>query len=314
MKKLLIVIFIMIQSIIIYGKDFLEKPPIEVRIKLLRQVYRIKQEIPVYVYIVNKGNKTLKINLSKHIFQNFAFRIRNLKNIAVKYSDNFFLYRMKNRYNVSGQRLVTLKPKEHFGRVIDIEKLFRLVEPDHYEITGYFFQNPARSNVDRRVASNSLRFILRPPRRVDHLVKKMNTKRQVYMGQKLTPGETVSFTINSKMRRDWQAYFRYIDVLKLIGIFNNYSNRYGTASFMNKRKVLADFKVFLKDFPAKTIVKFFVKRITINRDKLTLGEDAEVLCNIVYKKNRLIERKDYYFFLYKKFDRWFIYKYYVVNK
>ena len=314
MKRFLYTIFSLLISVTALQADFLEKPVIRTHITLLKQVYRINEPVLVYFTVINTGNKPVTIHLSRDLHRNFAFRVSTLQNIRIKQRDDYFLKIMEARSRDIKGRPLTLQPGERFGRTIDIASRLRLTTPNHYRLTGYFFLQPKRTEQDTKYSSNNIRFILKPPLAVARIIKRHQRLKRKYIGKRLSAAETVDFTIRAKRKQDWINYFRFMDLHKLVNVFSVYSKQYAITPFTRKYKVIHKFKEYLKVFPAKKIIRFFVKRVVITRDQLTMGENAQVECRIIYKKDRLKERKLYYFSLYRKMDRWYIYKYYVVNK
>jgi len=314
MKSILFAVLLLILSVnFSFSKDNIANP-FFVEIRLMREVYRMNRGLLVYVSVINRSNKKVEIEVGKQLFHNFRFRVTTLKNIEVKKRKSYLLDLIRDSSKISETRKIILAPNERYGTVIDIGKRFRLNNPERYRISCKFYRTPYRSVYDEAFLSNSMRFSLKPPAVIVQAVDKWRDRNVKKLWNRLTPGETVDFVLNSRRAGRWTEYFRYMDLNKLINIFDIYKKRYDAIAIDKKGSVMRDFRDFLKTFPAKQIKSHFVKKVIVLKDEKTLNKTAEVECRIVYKKKRLIEHKTYFFSLYKEFDKWYIYKYYVVNR
>lgn len=292
--------------------DFLEPPRLEAQIRLLRQVYRIHEAVPVRFTVINKGTRPVTLHLAKKTYRSFRFRVRSLQNIPVKLRKEFQLRILAERASEPRSRTLVLHPGERYGRVINLAARHRLVRPRHYEITGYFYLKPMRSEQDPAFTSNRVRFILKPPLPVEHLVRKQRRKSRIERLRRRSPMDTVRFTIRSKMAREWDNYFKYIDLPRLIDVFGQFRERYRAASVNQRVAIIEEFKQYMKTYPSERILGFFVSEATVKKDEKSHEEEATVKCRITYKNRKgLVEKKMYHFSLYQRMDRWFIYRYWV---
>lgn len=289
-------------------------PGLRVQIDLLQRSYYINEPIQVRVLLVNESDRPVRFDLGRHLFQNYTFRVRDLRNTTVRERESFQLEKYAARQDLAPGRVLTIGPGERFGREIDITDWFRLVEPGTYEVTGYFFLRPVRSPVDWRYESNSKRFDLQPPRDVALAVQQEAVRHDEGEVKRLSAGETVDYLITAKRRSDWKAYFRFLDLERLIMVFTQFRTRYLAAEIAERGAVMEEFKRYLQVFPSEYIEHHFVKHVSLTRDEKSLNETARVECLIVYKTGLLVERKMYHFSLYRKLDRWYVSSYYVINK
>ena len=297
------------------SQDLLQEVPgLRVQIDLNQRTYYINEPVPVRVLVINDSTQPVQFDLGRHLFQNYNFRVRSLNNVGVRERESFQLEQLASRQDLAPGRSITIAPGERFGREIDVSSWLRLVEPGTYEVTGYFLLRPRRSPVDWRYASNSKRFVLQPPRDVAVAMRDERARREDRDGKRLSAGETVDYIIAAKRRSDWNAYFRFLDLERLIMVFTRFRTRYVAAEMAERGTVMEDFRRYLRVFPAEHIEHHFVKNVSLTRDEETLNETAKVECLIVYKTGLLVERKTYHFSLYRKLDRWYVSSYYVINK
>ena len=241
--------------------QFLNEPGLEARIRLLHQVYRINGQIPVYFTVINSGPKPVTIWPSQFLYRNFQFRVRTLRNVHVRHRDDFYLKIRDMRSGEALDRPVKLMPGERYGRILNIASRFNLTVPGHFEVTGYFYAHPMRSGSDFRIISNRCRFILKPPVAVARAVSRYNKERKKYLERKLSPSDTVEFMLRARKLRDWEGYYRYMDLLELLKVYPDYKKRYDNAPFAGKQQVLRDFRLHLRSFPVGKLESFFCREI-----------------------------------------------------
>jgi hypothetical protein len=289
-------------------------PSLVTRIRLLNERYRIGEPLEVHVSVENTGNHPVTITLSRFLHRNFEFRVRSLANLPVKPRTDFLLESDRESTSPDSGRPLTLLPGEKFGRVIDAAAWLDLVNSDRYEITGYFYARPKRSPLDAHLASNSLRFRLDPPEPVLAAIAAGRKQKIARDNRVLSPSETVDAMIEAKQRRDWSGYFRHIDLVRLIQTsFPAYRERYQAAPFSRRQEIVDEFREFLKSYPAETLERHFTSQAILRRDEETLNETAEVTSRIEYRTGELLEKKLYYFSLYRKQGRWYVSRYSVQN-
>ena len=314
MKRMVVVLLVYIIPAGM-SSQLLKAPGLEARIRLLHQVYRINGEIPVYFTVINSGPRPLTIHPSLFLYRNFQFRVRTFKNVHVRHRESYYLKIRDMRRDEALDRPIKLMPGERYGRVLNLAERFNLVRPGHYEVTGYFLVHPMRTGSDFRIDSNRSRFILKPPLPVVRAVARYNRARKKYLDRQLSPSDTVEFMLRSRKVQDWEGFYMYMDLLELLKIYPDFEKRYTRAPFAEKQAVLRDFRLHLRKFPAGRLESFFAGKSVVTKDEMTGISTAEVTCRIVYReRKRLLVRRMYYFSLHRKFDRWFIYKFYVVRR
>jgi hypothetical protein len=296
------------------GYPVYSPPRLSVQVTLLQQTYYINEPLHVHFLVINEGAEPVRFNLAEQIFLNFGFRVRSLQDINVRERDTWELHKLAARQEIDVTRNITLSPGERYGRVIDAAEWLRLVDPGVYELTGYFWMFPQRSNLDYRYESNRKRFLLEPPRDVAQAIAQEAETRSEREVKRMSADETVDYIITAKRQGDWDEYFRFMDLTRLINVFTQFRTRYVAADTSARGEVMQDFREFLRVFPSEHIEHHFVQNVTVTRDEETLNERARVECLIVYRTGQLVERKIYHFSLYRKLDRWYVESYYVVNR
>ena len=291
----------------------LRAPRLQVQVDLLQQTYYINEPVPVYVTVVNESPEAVRFSLAEHIFLNFDFRVRTLRDMQVRERESWQLHKLAVRQEIDAERHVTLAPGERFGRVIDVAEWLRLVEPGVYELVGYFWMYPQRSNLDSRYESNRKRFLLEAPRDVAQAIAVEKAEQSERVLKRMSADETVDYIITAKRNGEWNEYFRFMDLPRLVNVFHQYRDRYAAASITAREELMQEFRMYLRDFPSERIEHHFVRSVSVTRDEETLHEKAKVECLIVYRTGQLVERKIYNFSLYRKLDRWYVESYYVIN-
>ena len=314
-RRFLFALVVCILPLRLFAEYAVFQPPrLQVQLDLLQQSYYINEAIPVHVTVVNGSSEAVRFNLAEQLFLNFDFRVRTLQDMQIKERDSWQLHKLASRQAVDATRDITLAPGERFGRIIDIAEWLRLVEPGVYELTGYFWIYPQRSDVDYRYESNRKRFHLQAPRDVAQAITIEREERALREIKRMSADETVDYIITAKRRGEWDEYFRFMDLTRLINVFHQFRERYIAADLAARNGVMNDFRNYLRVFPSEHIDHHFVQSVTVTRDPETLNESARVECLIVYRTGQLVERKLYHFSLYRKLDSWYVESYYVVNR
>ena len=120
--------------------------------------------------------------------------------------------------------------------------------------------------------------------------------------------KTIEYMLTCKQKRRLGRFFKIYDAEKLIVQFPSYQARYQKVAPSKRFVVVNEFKEYLKNYLESEMVDFDVYQL--KKQKLL----ANVYCTINYKNNGVTSYKKYLFYLYKKNNKWFMYKYKVNNQ
>ena len=177
---------------------------------------------------------------------NFSFVVKNLQNQIIGQRNSFYLYKLSNTENRS-YRTVTLAPGDIYGKTIDIRKLFMLDDVGYYIIKGVFYPVPFGFHDVNDYPSNRIKIQIRYNARrmaaVRHLVAQQKRELEVVR----SPYDTVAFLLNAKMKKNWEHFFHYIDLDRLIEIYPDYHAEYLKVGLSKRKAVLSKFRSYLKN-------------------------------------------------------------------
>ncbi len=286
--------------------DETQRYNMRVFIKVHKVVYEQQEPVFVRFFVKNQERKAIDLKIAKMNFLNFSFSVKNLKNQMIGERNNFYLYKQRNSDN-RNYRTIRLAPGDIYGKTIDISKLFRLDKTGYYIVQGYFYPVPYGFHDVNHYPSNKIRIQIRYGTRRLRVAREIKKKMRRELEKQRSPYETIEFILKSKLKKNWEHFFRYIDLDRLIEIYPDYYKRYKDVRPSKRQALIKKFKDYLKKYLEEQMVSFEVYRTIINRD------DAKVYANIIYRYRGSKFKKRYVFSLYKRGKHWYLYYYYVMN-
>lgn len=278
---------------------------IKVELQFYTQTYRLNEPIPVIVNVINMGGSRFAFEVSSRIYQTFFFEIRTPLNEKIVIKD-LFQVEMEENYSTSEDfRPMALEPGESFSRQIDITQWFDVREAGYYYIRGFFYPNP--DDMTYRVESVNYKILVKPPLVVEQDLVQQEQERQQRFEEmkKLPPYDVVADLIDAKMKKDWERFLFHIDAERLMMSFDNYAAEYQNARTGRHRlDLIEEFKDNLTRYWQDTILSYKVVRSEIEQD------EAEVICDVVYKVRSLSYTLEYTFNLYRNHEgQWLVHNY-----
>jgi len=171
----------------------------------------------------------------------------------------------------------------------------------------------AGSENDAKIVSNQLTINLRPGDiEEDYIVelKSLEDEKRLF-AEKKSPDEVVRYVLDARMKGEWEKFFLYIELEKLIQWNNIFNSRYRKADIERKKEILTEYKEYLKQNSIDEI-SYLPHGYKIMRTEYTEGK-AKVETIVEYKYIDYIEKKYYTYFLFKKGSVWYIESYEVMN-
>ncbi len=275
-------------------------------IKVHKVIYEQQEPVFIRFFVKNQERKNIDLKIAAMDFLNFTFTVKNLKNQMIGERNTFYLYKRRNSDN-RNYRTIRLAPGDIYGKTIDISKLFRLDKIGYYIIQGYFYPVPYGFHDINHYPSNKIRIQIRYGKRRMRVARELKKRMMHDLQRKRSPYETIEFILNSKLRKNWKHFFRYIDLDRLIEIYPDYYKQYRDVRPSKRIAVLNKFKEYLKNYLEEQMVAHEVYRTIINR------EDAKVFTNIIYRYRGSKFKKRYVFRLYRRGKYWYLYHFYVMN-
>lgn len=301
-----IAVFTLVFSTMLYSQSTQD---IKVELQFYTQTYRLNEPIPVVVNVMNAGTSRFTFQVSSRIYQTFFFEIRTPANERIDVKDDFQVEMRENYSTSEDYRPMSLESGESFSRQIDITQWFDVRETGYYYIKGYFYPNPDDTN--NFVESVNYKILVKPPLIVEQQVVAAEQQQQQRYDElkKLPPYDAIADMIDAKMKKDWDRFLFHIDAERLIMTFQNYAAEYSNARTGRLRlDLIEDFKDYLTKHWQDTILSYQVKRSEIE------GDEAKVICDVVYKVRTLSYTLEYTFDLYRNHEGQWLVQGYVTHR
>ncbi len=133
------------------------------------------------------------------------------------------------------------------------------------------------------------------------------------VAEKKSPPEVIQYTLDARMKMEWEKFFLYIDIEELIKTNYIFKDRFMKSDSEVKIEILKQYKEYLKKNTVDDI-SFLPHHYKIARADYSPIEGKGKVDVIVYFKHlEFTEQVFYTYFLHKKGDRWLIRSYETMN-
>ncbi|HBD93542.1 MAG: hypothetical protein A2015_06700 [Spirochaetes bacterium GWF1_31_7] len=276
------------------------------------KIFKINDSIYIDIEIKNKSNKPSAVLIADDKRYTFDFELVSLQNKPVGYNkdySNFF-----NRVQPIFNSMIRLNKDEGFTYRVLLNDYYDIDTSGQYYIRAVF--HPALKLSENNVnvmKSNYLTINVRPESINDRYIveqKEAEMERMLF-AEKKAPDEVIEYMLNARMKSEWEKYFLYIDVSKMILTNSKFKDKYRKADSERQSKIIEEYKEYLKQ---NTIDEMSYIPILFNivKTEYSTGE-AKVEAILKFKQYDFIEDKYYTYFLNKKDDKWFVTSYTVLN-
>lgn len=315
MNKITITFIMLILSISINAveNNSLSYEDLSVNIRFSEpKIYKVNDKVYIDIEVKNRSGKPSSILVADDKRYTFDFELVSLQNKPVGHSreySNFF-----NRVQPIFNSMVRLNNNEGFT--------YRLLLNDYFDInmTGQYFIraifHPAlklNNTQTNTVKSNYLTINIRPESIEDrYIVERKEVERErLLFAEKKAPDEVIEYMINARMKSEWEKFFLYIDLSKMILTNSRFRERYLRADSERQARIIEEYKEYMKQ---NTIDEISLVPVHFNiiKTEYSAGE-AKVEAVLRFKQYDFMEDKYYTYFLDKKDDKWFVTSYTVLN-
>lgn len=286
---------------------------ISVKIELANpKIYLQNDEIFINVKIFNTSNDPTSCIIADDKRFSFDFQMVTMQNRALEHSKEYIIsfHKVQPVFNSH----IRLAPGEGY--------IYKARLNDYYDLnrTGQFFVRSLyypdlklnNSNMDS-VSSNQLSINIRPEGIKEMVLEEKETveiEKKLFV-TKRPPDEIVDFMLNARMNKEWEKFFLYLDLEKLILTNYNFRQKYMKSDVETQKELIKQYKEYLK---RNTIdeISFMPHSFNIIKTEYTEGRGKVEVVNS-FKYMDYIEEKYYTYFLNKKGNIWYIYSYEVLN-
>lgn len=272
------------------------------------------ESITFDIIIKNISEEPIDLVLSDALYDNFNFEVRTLQNQVVDKKD-FWQILIRDAQLGSNDdlnyRTLTLFPDEQYAKTIHLNEFYQLNEEGGYIIRADFYPSPRFSHEVNPIAVSTAQINIRESDQVMAADRIRAIQLQEEEELVLTPQDTIEFMLRSKMMGDWDNYFKYIDLNRLIqsNDFIEYQERYLSRPPSERPYVIDEFKQYLKTYLSEDIESFEIFRTVIEPDLALVYCDIHYSFVANYELRQVRLTREYTFKLYKKNNRWFVYSF-----
>lgn len=284
-----------------------------VKIELAQpKIFLQGDEIYINVKIFNSTKDETACIIADDKKFSFDFQMVTLQNRVIEHSNEYIIsfHRVQPVFNSS----VRLSPGEGY--------IYKARLNDYYDTnrSGQFFINCMyfpRLKMDGdnndTIMSNQLSINIRPEKAKEMAIQEREEveKEKKLFVTKRSPDEVVDFMLKARMKSEWEKFFLYMDLEKLILTNNLFKDKYVRADVEKQKEFIEQYKQYLMKNTVNDI-SYLPHAFKIVKTEYTDGRGKVEVINS-FKYIDYVEDKYYTYFLYKKGDIWYVYSYEVLN-
>lgn len=277
-----------------------------------KQIYYPESDIMLKLMIRNNSSRTYRFKLADQRVFNLGFDVRTLQNMVLSPSDKFIIETTSNQPRL--YREISLEPGEEFSFYTDLNEYVAIPRAGTYIVTLHFYPELKRDHSHEFLSSNQLTLSVRPS--VDE-VKKITDRIEEKTGEILRhedmpPDKVVSYTLNARQKGQWDKFFLYLDIERLLRKDDARERQYLRLNEEGRKRMLEEFKEDLRNQVVDTDIVVVPNEFEILSTAYTPSEGSvQVLERFRYPDYTEIKRYTYY--VRREDDIWYIYDYDVRN-
>ncbi|MCS7204080.1 MAG: hypothetical protein NZ853_00110 [Leptospiraceae bacterium] len=236
------------------------------QIQTERNLYQANELIPVSFQIQNQGFLSFRFYVNQKFTESFYIEIldANGKEIqeqveVLNHPDFEITSLQKNLVeNLNGNPVkeILLHPNEIFTKTFYIKNL----PVGEYRIVGYFIPYSYDENYKsqlRFVSKNRITLTITEEQSVFRFVDDQEIPKEAIP----SPDEVVYLFLMAEYYKNWDNYFKYIELQDFILSYELFERDYRRADIKTKQNLLNEFKNFLKNQPIDPIIRFQIKEV-----------------------------------------------------
>lgn len=317
MKKNILFILIFFVIFILQTQSLLSQDKSDSEIKVYidfsyPKIYNQNDEIYITIRLFNNSNKDKPLIVARDKRYSFDFEIVSMQNKKLNHSKDYIIsfHQAQPIFN----SYIVLAPYEGYIFEARLNDFFDLDITGQFYLKCFYYPNLKLSQSDSiYIESNQLTLNMRPYAAKEAIIQEkidVEKEKKLFV-TKRSPDEVVSYMLDSRMNREWEKYFLYLDMENLILTNNDFRQRYLRADVERQREIINEYKEYLKKDRVNDISYLPVK-YEILKTEYTAGR-AKVEALIYVKYEDYLDKKYYTYFLTKKGNIWYVSSYEVLN-
>ena len=320
MKKILISIFCIIQSLFIFAQNMTEsvsKADVSIRFYDRRVYYPgsgASEPIFVHISITNNKSETLRFKLADDRSFSIDFGIINSKNRQLQHTAEWMRKRNTNRQIYF--REITLEPGETYSFIENIKDYIEINEPGIFLVNSLFFPELKRysDNSEAHVISNKLSLEIKPAPSAAALgsLPVSPLSGEILQAKPIPPDQVISYLLTARQKSLWEQFFLYMDLEKMISRDPSRNRRFKAESEAGRMEMVEVYKHELSQERVDKDIAVIPVEFKIEHTGYT-DTKAEVKVIEWFEYSNFREKKRFTYFLASKDGIWTVYDYIVEN-
>jgi hypothetical protein len=233
-----------------FNENFIELQG-KATIQLSKMAFKEGEDIFLDFTIKNYGNEPIRIFPTLLDLKTYQFSIHDENDESLVAKDIYKIHdqKLKRRntvINFDGDTVkeIIIHRGEAYQKRFNLSQYFEFHPGKKYYITGYFYPNYIEdTNTFLKSENHSIFFI--EPKKKELRPKKFETAQTESEG--LTPEETIHLFLSAEMKKNWNNYFKFIDLEEFIHAYNRYSKEYAGSDAQYKQLIMEEFKNHLME-------------------------------------------------------------------
>jgi hypothetical protein len=272
-----------------------------------KRIYYAGDQVRVEATVTNASGASYRFKVADSKAWSFDFEVATPTMDRLAHSDEFTIDRSSNQPVFF--REVSLEPGEQFGLVLELDSFVKLEDPGVFTVRALFYPELYRGSSPPSVASNTLSLALRPQAETPEEKARIDTE----TGMPLTradvpPDQVVSATIAARQKSQWDKFFLYLDLERLLRQNPDRDRAFRRASEEERSRQLAQYR---KDLMAQVVdQEVLLRPSSFEIQKTTYTpEEAQVIVRAAFTHTDYTEWKRYTYHLRRVANTWLIASY-----
>lgn len=303
---IIIMFFLILSSSILSSQTSYNYDDLIYKVNINKNVFEVNEPIEINNVIENLGVEAIGIEVSDISTLNYDYVVYMLNGRVIEKSMKFYENKERTIEQLNIPRKEILYPEEQYGQIVNLNQYYDNLEPGRYILEPIFFPLTNMGDSYPHIKGKKLQIQIVPIPYKGELEPGLETSLKQY-----TPFssafDTIDFVLDAKLKSDWDAFFAYFDLSKIISLFNKWYIRYNDLPKSKRDELLEEFKEYLRENFEKSMMSYDVVRSF--RDKT----GAIVIAEIYRMQNSVVFTTRYTFYLEKRKDFWIIVNYELTN-
>jgi len=286
------------------------EPGVEFNIRFLdRKIFYVESD-PIFVQITinNKSPSTYRFKLADERVFSLDFDIRTMTNLRLSDADN--LIRKRTQYQQIYFREIAIDSGESFSFIENLRDYVKIIQPGSYRVKALVFPELFKSSAFV-FESNYLALNLRPSAipGPDGIPLEMDVATgAVLVRQPIPPDEVVSYMITARQQSQWERFFLYLDIEKMISREASQKQRWNSENEEGRRNMIKEYRKNLQNSVIDGDINVIPSSFMIERTEYNNNEGTVTVLTR-FRYSNFTELRRYTYYLERKDDIWKIVNY-----